>query len=158
LLNQYAFEPFIHPGASTTNLVVVLVYDRRRLNEQPAFGAWLKNCQLHPLTVPAASNASRALTTSAAVAKGPVTTWQSIRTTSSRPVYFYLAPAFHAQNPNSDPLRKVQSPDPGFLCRLEVGWSGGSLRSAQEDEVAGSRIKDPGTIQILKDYMANGRF
>jgi hypothetical protein len=26
-----------------------------------------------------------------------------------------------AQNPNSDPLRKVQSPDPGFLCRLEIG-------------------------------------
>jgi ATP-dependent Lon protease len=26
------------------------------------------------------------------------------------------------------------------------------------DEVAGIRIKDPGTIQILKDYMANGRF
>lgn len=26
------------------------------------------------------------------------------------------------------------------------------------DEVAGMKIKDPGTIQILKDYMANGRF
>jgi ATP-dependent Lon protease len=26
------------------------------------------------------------------------------------------------------------------------------------DEVAGIRIKDPGTMQILKDYMANGRF
>lgn len=26
------------------------------------------------------------------------------------------------------------------------------------DEVAGIRVKDPGTIQILKDYMANGRF
>lgn len=26
------------------------------------------------------------------------------------------------------------------------------------DEVAGIRIKDPGTIQIIKDYMANGRF
>ena len=26
------------------------------------------------------------------------------------------------------------------------------------DEVGGMRIKDPGTIQILKDYMANGRF
>lgn len=26
------------------------------------------------------------------------------------------------------------------------------------DEVAGIKVKDPGTIQILKDYMANGRF
>jgi ATP-dependent Lon protease len=26
------------------------------------------------------------------------------------------------------------------------------------DEVAGIRVKDPGTIQILKDFMANGRF
>ena len=26
------------------------------------------------------------------------------------------------------------------------------------DEVGGMRIKDPGTVQILKDYMANGRF
>jgi ATP-dependent Lon protease len=26
------------------------------------------------------------------------------------------------------------------------------------DEVGGMRIKDPGTIQIMKDYMANGRF
>ena len=26
------------------------------------------------------------------------------------------------------------------------------------DEVAGMKIKDPGTIQIMKDYMANGRF
>jgi ATP-dependent Lon protease len=26
------------------------------------------------------------------------------------------------------------------------------------DELAGIRIKDPGTIQIMKDYMANGRF
>ena len=34
---------------------------------------------------------------------------------------FYLAPAFDAQNPDSDSLRKVQSPDPGFLGRLEVG-------------------------------------
>jgi len=30
------------------------------------------------------------------------------------------AVTFQAQNPNSDPLRKVQSPDPG-LCRLETG-------------------------------------
>jgi hypothetical protein len=34
---------------------------------------------------------------------------------------FYLAPAFHAQNPNSNPPRKVQSPDPGLPGRLEVG-------------------------------------
>jgi ATP-dependent Lon protease len=26
------------------------------------------------------------------------------------------------------------------------------------DEIGGMRIKDPGTVQILKDYMANGRF
>jgi ATP-dependent Lon protease len=26
------------------------------------------------------------------------------------------------------------------------------------DEVSGIRVKDPDTIQIMKDYMANGRF
>src|SRR5208282_3286666 len=42
-------------------------------------------------------------------------------------------PTLHAQNPNSDPLRKVQSPDPGLLYRPEAGSLGGSLRSAQEE-------------------------
>ena len=41
--------------------------------------------------------------------------------------------------------------------RRQVGIIG-HWDSIAFDEVAGIRVKDPGTIQILKDYMANGRF
>ncbi len=41
--------------------------------------------------------------------------------------------------------------------RRQVGIIG-HWDSIAFDEVAGIRVKDPGTIQILKDFMANGRF
>lgn len=41
--------------------------------------------------------------------------------------------------------------------RRQVGIIG-HWDSIAFDEVAGIRVKDPGTMQILKDYMANGRF
>ncbi len=48
LLKEYdALAAFIHASERRPDLIVVVVYDRRPLNEQPAFGARPKNCQLH---------------------------------------------------------------------------------------------------------------